>query len=241
MKQKILSLIVATILLLVVAAGGTLAYFTDSTETAVNTIVSGTLDVELEYSLDGGRTWQEVQPDSVLLANDFGTPGDMHSALIRIRNFGTLALKYELSAMGSGVVLGENAAGQPIDLRNYLSAAASTETDPSAFTSQIAAYEAGNSAEGFTAGPLGTVLSKGVLKPGESAVLSLAVWMQSTVGNEANAKPNPDPATPNPYQPYIDLGIFVVATQASVETDSIGPDYDQDATVPDATFPNPGQ
>ena len=52
----------------------------------------------------------------------------------------------------------------------------------------------------------------------------MAVYMPSTVGNEANAKK--DAAAP-----MINPGINIFATQASVESDSFGPDYDDVAQV----------
>jgi len=52
------------------------------------------------------------------------------------------------------------------------------------------------------------------------------------VGNEANYRVSTDPNFPDMYRPYIDLGLFVSATQATQESDSFGSDYDAAATVP---------
>lgn len=56
-------------------------------------------------------------------------------------------------------------------------------------------------------------------------VVTLVVWMPTTVGNEANYKKD---AT----APSIDLGISVVATQYMLERDSFDEQYDKDATYP---------
>lgn len=53
----------------------------------------------------------------------------------------------------------------------------------------------------------------------------MAIWMPTSVGNEANAIDSENAAT-------IDFGITVVATQDTVENDSFGNTYDKDATYP---------
>ena len=52
----------------------------------------------------------------------------------------------------------------------------------------------------------------------------MAIWMPTSVGNEANAI-SPDKAA------TIDFGINVVATQDTVESDSFNNQYDADAPL----------
>lgn len=59
-------------------------------------------------------------------------------------------------------------------------------------------------------------------------VVTLVVWMPTTVGNEANHLTGKN-------APSIDLGISVVATQDTVESDSFDDQYDKDATYPEYT------
>ena len=60
-------------------------------------------------------------------------------------------------------------------------------------------------------------------------VVTLVVWMPTTVGNEANHKTEVT-------APSIDLGISVAATQYTHESDSFGNTYDKDAVYPDVAY-----
>ena len=73
--------------------------------------------------------------------------------------------------------------------------------------------------------PLTDATVNGTLLPGKTNCVPMAIWMPTTVGNEANAI-SPDKAA------TIDFGINVVATQDTVEKDSFGNTYDKDATYP---------
>ncbi|MBQ7010643.1 MAG: hypothetical protein IJN63_02960, partial [Clostridia bacterium] len=63
------------------------------------------------------------------------------------------------------------------------------------------------------------------LEAGETAYTTMVVFMPTTIGNEANHN--------GTKVPVINLGINIVATQYTSETDSFGKDYDKDATYPD--------
>ena len=79
----------------------------------------------------------------------------------------------------------------------------------------------------------GTKLSKGYtpteehLLKGENKIVTLVVWMPTTVGNEANYK-----VAEGITAPSIDLGINVVATLYTYEKDSFDEKYDEDAAYP---------
>lgn len=230
MKHKYLSIALTVVLLAVIMTSGTLAFFTDSTEAGLNTIVTGNLDVELQFSRDGGQTWLDVESmDPILDANELLLPGDSDVALIRIVNNGSLALKYQLSAVNMGSVPGTSRLGNPIHLEDHLQVGAALAENGQQHTD----YES-QVVNGTAVGlDIGSRLYEGTLEAGESHVLDLAVWLPVTVGDEANYKPSSDPSNPHQYRPTIDVGIFLVATQASVEWDSFGPNYDQDAAYPE--------
>lgn len=87
--------------------GSTFAWFTDSVSTGVNTIQSGTLDIALEYSVDGGITWADAEGEQLAFqAFDGRTdilwePGCTYALpLLRVRNNGNLALKYQIVVSG---------------------------------------------------------------------------------------------------------------------------------------------
>ena len=81
----------------------------------------------------------------------------------------------------------------------------------------IAAAEA----EGATS--LKTAYNSGVttLLADEEAIVTMVVYMPTTVGNEANHN--------GVNKPSINLGINLVATQYTYEEDSFGDDYDEDS------------
>ena len=106
-KKALLMSCLSLLLCAGLLVGTTFAWFTDTTTTAVNSIQSGRLDVVLEYSLDNGATWLDAEGQTLnLLAADgnediLWEPGCTYNLpLIRVRNAGNLALKYELVISG---------------------------------------------------------------------------------------------------------------------------------------------
>ena len=110
-KRALLLSALAIVMSVAMLIGSTFAWFTDSASTAVNTIQSGTLDVALEYSLDDGATWKNAEGETLDFVKADGAaaneavlwePGCTYELpLIRVRNNGNLALKYEISVIGA--------------------------------------------------------------------------------------------------------------------------------------------
>ena len=63
----------------------------------------------------------------------------------------------------------------------------------------------------------------------EAKVVTLVVWMPTTVGNEANHKTGET-------APFIKFGISVAATQDTVEKDSFDEQYDKNAQYPEVAY-----
>ena len=229
MKAKFISVYLSIVLLLVISISGTMAYFTDTTEAGVNTIVAGTLDVELEYSTDEGMIWQPLTEESDILTY---MPGVPRTVLIRIANKGNLSLKYECGTLVRNVILGENDNGDKIDLSKYLMVAVADVRHYQNDEGFRTALESTEPVQNMTCANVGNGLLSGELAPGATKIFRLAVWLPNSVGNDANYRVSSDPNFPDMYRPYIDLGLFVSATQATQESDSFGNDYDAAATVP---------
>ncbi len=87
--------------------GSTLAWFTDSVNSGVNTIQAGSLDIALEYSTDG-TTWNDAEGETLSFMTADGRtdsilwePGCTYRLpAIRVRNNGNLALKYDIVING---------------------------------------------------------------------------------------------------------------------------------------------
>ncbi len=96
------------ILCLSMFIGSTFAWFTDYASTGVNKIQSGTLDVALEMSTDGGITWTDAENKTLQFHTADGRtdnilwePGCTYELpLLRVVNSGSLALKYRVVITG---------------------------------------------------------------------------------------------------------------------------------------------
>ena len=205
-KRALLSSALSLVLCFSMLLGTTFAWFTDEANTAVNTIQSGTLKVDIvdkdDVSLDGqemqfvvnGNTGAPVNDDDILWEPGctFVTEG------FKIVNLGNLALKYQLTING---IDGD---------AKLLEAIEFWITSDVDFTDKSSAQD------------LGTFVDD--LKPAsetsaedESELYYLVGHMDETAGNE--------------YQDLTieGIGITVFATQMEAESDSFGNDYDEDA------------
>ena len=227
------SLIVsATALVLTVAMliGTTFAWFTDSVSSGINTIKSGNLDVVLKYK--NSNAFEDVsETTSVFSDNSLWEPGHVEYAVLKVVNNGTLALKYKLSMNVASETAGKRIADNAeFKLSDYLKYAV-VDGDLSTSAAQDAAgreailREAG---DGTTLSDMVAGAKEGHLKAygnsDSTQTVTVVVWMPTTVGNEANHN--------GTDIPEIQLGVNLVATQDTVENDSFGNTYDENATYP---------
>lgn len=159
-RRAFFSSIVALIICLTMLIGTTFAWFTDTASTAVNTIKSGTLDVELQMKKDG--EWADAEGETLnFVAKDnreeiLWEPGCTYDLEeLRVINNGNLALKYKIVITGIG---GDAELNDVIDWTIKVG-----ETDYS-------------------------VNSEFHLTAGESNSLSISGHMQETAGNEYQGK-----------------------------------------------------
>ena len=249
-SKKTARLLSFTSLLLCFAmlAGSTFAWFTDTASTAVNKIQAGNLDIKVEYAkekMNDDGTLAGVLTDWELIDNATNVfdpdalwePGRTEYIVFKITNNGNLALKYKLSLETLAQKPGINKAGEEFYLADHLCASAKVKPNViGSGMSDIGAFMAKFNDLG-EAGvknvldpeyhPLTDATVNGTLLPGKTNCVPMAIWMPTTVGNEANAIDNSEQNAAT-----IDFGITVVATQLNHENDSFGPNYDKDATYP---------
>ena len=217
--------LIASVLALVVCAamliGTTFAWFTDSVTSGRNTIVAGNLDVELEYATATEGTlggWTSVNDATDLFGDGLWEPGYAQVVYLRVRNAGTLALRYQLSMNILSETAGVNVDGQTFNLSDELQyGAVLNQSVP--FANRDAAMDAVTSPVA-----LSTPYASGEMHLAANAepqYLALVVYMPKTVGNEANYRGD--------AVPTIELGVNLLATQDTVEEDSFDNLYDQDA------------
>ena len=226
-KRALLGSVMAMVLCLAMLIGATFAWFTDTASTGVNKIQAGNLDVALEYSTDF-KTWNKVDNTTKLFEDStVWEPGRTEVVYLRVKNAGTLALKYTVGMYNINEGRGKNVAGEFYYLSNYVKLGAVETT--AAYADREAAINAVN-AEARTLKSIGSSAIIGedqmvMLAPkADAKTYALVLYMPTEVGNEANPKNN-DPYWASKFS----FGISVNATQAEYENDSYDNTYDHDA------------
>lgn len=199
--------------------GTTFAWFTDSVSSTNNIIKAGNLDVELEYW--NGEKWVDVEGSSEILTNTLYEPGVVEVAYLRVKNAGSLALKYQLGINVWSETEGVNKAGKSFKLSDYImfGVVENVNGETGAYANREAAVAAVTDVKKISTG----YTKADSMLSGTELYLALVVYMPTAVGNEANHN--------GTDIPEINLGINVVATQMTAEIDSFGPDYDEDANL----------
>ena len=217
-KRSLLASVFALVLCVAMLVGSTFAWFTDTATTGVNKIQSGKLDVKLSYLTDNNE-WKEVTKDTKLFKDGaLWEPGHTEVAYLKVENAGNLALKYQLSVNVANEVSGTNVNGESFNLSNYIKMGV-VENQRTPFADRNAARTAVTDA-----GNIATYTKTGSIAANDTNAqyVALVVYMPETVGNEANY---------GTKAPSIDLGVKLVATQYTEESDSFNNQYDKDATL----------
>lgn len=225
-KRALLTSVLALVLSLAMLAGSTFAWFTDTASTGVNRIVSGNLDVGLQYwgvGEDGQKTWLTAESSEELFdENALWEPGYTQIVYLKVKNNGNLALTYAMQITPVRETVGINVDGEEFKLSDYIKFGWRTFTVDGAGAPVALDREAAQTGVGEGA-QLGKTLHRQVAEPmkaGAEELVALVAWMPEDVGNEANY---------STVQPTIELSLKVLATQAAEESDSFNNTYDEDA------------
>ena len=214
-KRALLTSVMALVMCVVMLVGTTFAWFTDTASTAVNKIQAGNLDIELQMKNNDGK-WVDAENQTLNFLQKQGEkqvpsedilwePGCTYELPeLRIVNKGNLALKYKISISGAKDATPEN---DKNDLKLL---------DVIDWTYSV------TGAGGATVAELGTERHLAAKTADEDVFDTLTIkgQMQTSAGND--------------YQGMAieGIAITVVATQDTVEFDSVGKDYDENATYP---------
>ena len=220
----------ALVMCLVMLVGTTFAWFTDSVTSGVNTIKSGNLDVELEYEVSKGTFEKVTGETNVFKTGTLWEPGHVEYAVLKISNVGSLALKYQLGVKVAEEVTSKSVLGNELKLSNYLKFAVlngdQCDLDRDTMVETAETSDAQQLSTGYA-------VEESMNAGAEAKLVTLVVWMPTTVGNEANyAK--------GEAEPTITLGINLVAKQDTVEKDSFDNKYDENASYGDVALVTPG-
>ena len=223
-KRALLLSALAIVLCIAMLIGTTYAWFTDTASTAVNKIQSGNLDVQLEYSKDFSE-WKNVTEVTKLFEDStVWEPGRTEVVYLRVKNAGTLALKYTLGIYNLYNSTGKNVLGNKYRLSDYVKLGAA-EAD-AAYADRAAAINAVDADAKLISDIDNSGMAGASLEPNDTKIYALVLYMPTEVGNEANPK-NKDPY----WAAKMSFGISVSATQAMSESDSFDNTYDEDAAT----------
>ena len=204
-KRALLTSITALVMCVVMLAGTTFAWFTDTASTNVNRIEAGKLDVQLKMKV--GSTWENAEGETLNWVKD--TAGSGQATLwepgaeyklpeLKVVNNGNLALKYEIAITGAVDADGRNDLDS-MKLLNVLK-----------FKSVVGS----DTKENVYGQPIAT----GTLETnGAEQTIQLSAKMDENAGNGYM------------NMALSNITVTVKAMQASFEYDSNGKTYDQDA------------
>ncbi len=238
-KKALFFSALAMILSFTMLLGTTYAWFTDSVVSSGNRIQSGKLQVGLEYRTVGTDgtfgEWKDANgAKDILDPEALYEPGYVSMTLLKVKNKGTLALKYQLAMVKEAAEkTAVNVHGKTFKLSDYLvfkfvkldettAVKASDAKTKTTFTREDALALVGADA------PMGlnvqtTVDAVLADSDTEPDYVALVITMPETVGNAAMYDPDKSEA------PQLKLDFKLVATQYSYEKDSFDEYYDQKA------------
>lgn len=228
-RRAIASSVLAIVLCLVMLMGSTFAWFTDTASTGVNKIVSGNLDVGLEYwgvDQNGQEKWLTAEDSKKLFdENALWEPGYTQIIYLKVKNNGNLALNYAMQITPVHETVGVNVNGDEFKLSDYIKFGWTTFTAdangaPVSSLNRAAARSAAG--EGVKLGESLHRQASDPLAAEAEELVALVAWMPENVGNVANY---------GTVQPTIELTLKVLATQAAVESDSFNNTYDAAAAT----------
>lgn len=222
-KKALLSSVLALVLTCAMLIGTTFAWFTDSVKSGKNKIVAGNLDVELEYSTDL-TNWKPVNGATDLFNPDaLWEPGHAEIVYLKVKNAGTLALKYNFNMNIASQTIATNVANEKFKLSDYLKYGFAPNVDAVYADRGDAIAAVAATAVPFTQFS-SFDRSDVALKPNQYEQVAVVVYMPETVGNEANYRGD--------VIPTIDFGLTLTATQYTFEKDSWDDQYDVGAEYP---------
>ena len=208
-------------------AATTFAWFTESVESGRNTIIAGSMEMIVERYKGTGdiataSNWEEVTGETKIFPdNTMFEPGAVYVAYVRVKNAGDLAFDYKLSPKVFSETQGENQAGVAFSLSDYLYFGTAVTT--AAYDSREAALAAIGTGTKMNAIPAAT---DAYLEAGQnSGIIAIVIYMPTTVGSEANPKPD--------HKPSITFGLNAIAKQRVKEYDNFGNDYDTYSNYPE--------
>ena len=225
-KRALIASVISLMLCFTMLMGTTYAWFTDSVASTNNIITSGNLDVELYYQVEGQTDWIKVtDTTNVFKENALWEPGHTEVVKLKVVNEGTLALKYTLGVNVASEITSTNVLGAELRLSDFIKFGIVDGAQTYTRDQAIAAVDATATALNVAYKSTVTALDAKNNTDSDEKIVTMVVYMPTSVGNDANA-------AKGAAVPTINLGINLFATQQTAESDSFNDQYDKDATYP---------
>ena len=256
-KKALLISTCALLFSMLMMAGSTFAWFTDSVSTGTNTITTGKMDVQLLHTSSHVTDPAKVEQDTPLFTDDKGDPVKWEPGAVAYENFtvkntGDLALNYRLAldlnnantikATGGSLkdVLKVKVVKGGVSESNVSKEELQKVTDFSAVSGdQISIPETVNDdkiqkltkkgSDSSTSTTYGVII---YWEPNAEKDYNYNLANYSDKDTQGNAI---NKTSDGNSRLTIDLGVSLGATQAPEESDSTGNDYDKNATYPAAS------
>lgn len=254
-KKALLISTCALLFSMLMMAGSTFAWFTDSVSSGTNTITTGKLDVQLLHTNQKVTEAKEVQQNTLLFTDEKGNsidwePGAVAYENFTVKNTGDLALNYRLALDLNNA---NTIAGTKTSLKDVLKvkvldhAVGATDLSEEALKTgfqqvtsdqlsiPVAAYnnDSNKSVQKLTVGSTSTTY--GVIiywQPNAETDYNYNLANYSDTDKDGKTIDNTSDGNDHLT---IDLGVSLGATQAPEESDSNGNDYDKNAAYPAAS------
>lgn len=217
-KRALCTSIVALLICFTMLIGTTYAWFTDSVTSSGNKIQSGTLDVQLTWTDDAAAaedTWNDVEADNAdpIFDYELWEPGYTAVRYLKVKNNGTLALKYKVQIITNGSLADTNGV-KLSDVIDVYYAPSKVDVPDRDLDNNTNLTKLGTLTQFLTGG---AVINDELLAT-ESDYATLVLQMQESAGNE--------------YQGLTvgtSFDIMLFAAQLTYEEDSFDETYDEDA------------
>ena len=252
-KKALLISTCALLFSMLMMAGSTFAWFTDSVSTGTNTITTGKLDVQLLHTNAKVTEAEAVEQSTLLFTDENGNaiewePGAVAYENFTVKNTGDLALNYRLALdLNNANII----AGTDKSLKDVLK----VKIVKGKVSASDVTKDALNDATDFAAvtdgqinipAAAGDAREQKLAKDAKSATYGVILYWKpnperdyeynlTNYSNKDSNNKEKDLTSDGNDHLSIDLGVSLGATQAPEESDSNGNNYDREATYPAAS------
>lgn len=193
---------------ILLGTNATVAWFTDTTDTARNTFVIGDMHLKVSYKNDLLTQYVPVKEDTHLFHDRaIYEPGYTQVVYLQIENAGNVDFDYKLAVDVLDYNTSTNVLGKSFCLPPYLRFGVCFGADEAELDRRLAQELAQNDLDRYRLNTYSQI-DPITVRGGDIRYAALVLRMPTWVGNEANYRKGAD-------QPRVDLGITVFAQQAN--------------------------